>query len=140
MSAILNRRHVQRAFQIRGLSIRSDACDAVINVLRRQEETAEALQQLIRSVKDYILRNSAATTIVTKEILTVVVSELSKDSQDILDESIQLLGAFETPRLMYDSMRKEFTLLRKEDEDRSLHAKGAEYKVSITKTPRKQIS
>ncbi len=131
---MLSRRHVQRAFQIRGLSIRSDACDAVINVLRRQEETTEALQQLIRSVKDYILRNSTATTIVTKEILTVVVSELSKDSQDILDESIQLLGAFETPRLMYDSMRKEFTLLRKEDEERSLHAKGAEYKVSITST------
>jgi hypothetical protein len=97
--------------------------------LRRQDETTEALQQLIRSVKEHLLRNSASTTIVTKELLTIVVSELSKDSQDILHESIQLLGAFETPRLMYDTMRKEYLLLRKEDEERSLHAKAAEYKV-----------
>jgi hypothetical protein len=129
MPQSLNRRHVQRAFQMRGLSVRSDACDAVINVLRRQDETTEALQQLIRSVKEHLLRNSASTTIVTKELLTIVVSELSKDSQDILHESIQLLGAFETPRLMYDTMRKEYLLLRKEDEERSLHAKAAEYKV-----------
>jgi len=91
----INRNKVQRAFKMRGLSIRLDACDAAI---------------------------------VTKQILTVVVSELSKDSQDIMAESVQLLGAFETPRLAYDSMRKEFTLLR--NEERSLHAE-AEHKIDM---------
>lgn len=129
----INRNKIQRAFKMRGLSIRLDACDAALNVLRAGQEDGNndgALNLLISAVKEYMMTNSNSSAIesyvVTKQILTVVVSELSKDSQDIMAESVQLLGAFETPRLAYDSMRKEFTLLR--NEERSLHAE-AEHKV-----------
>jgi len=122
-----NRNRIQRAFKMRGLSIRLDACDAVLNVLQRQEDPQQALNVLLNALKEHMATNNIASigaAVVTKQLLSVVVSELSKDSQDIMAESVQLLGAFETPRLFYDSMRKEFTLLS--NEERSLHSEAVD--------------
>jgi DNA polymerase epsilon subunit 2 len=123
----VSRKRVQRAFQMNGLTLRVDACDGVLNVLKREDHPVEALQDLIENIKAHMSQhhNTSATSntsagIVTQELLQVVVSELSHDAQDIMSESIQLLNALETPRLNYDAMRKEFTLLKDNEEKRSL--------------------
>lgn len=40
-----------------------------------------------------------------------MVAELSRNGRDVTEEALQLLNAYQTPRLEYDSMRKVFTLV-----------------------------
>ena len=108
---MMNKRQVQRYFQMSGLTLRADACEGVLNVLKREDNPKEALGELIDSLKSQMLDD---TGIVTQQLLAQVVSQLSHDSQDIMSESIQLLTSFELPRLHYDVMRKEFSLLKPE--------------------------
>lgn len=66
--------------------------------------------ELIDSLKSQMTSDGDTSGIVSQELLAKVVSQLSHDSQDIMSESVQLLSAFETPKLTYDTMRKEFKL------------------------------
>ena len=44
-------------------------------------------------------------------LLEEVVAELSRNGRDVTEEALQLLNAYQMPRLEYDSMRKTFTLV-----------------------------
>eukprot|EP00559_Dactyliosolen_fragilissimus_P002415 CAMPEP_0184863990 /NCGR_PEP_ID=MMETSP0580-20130426/13271_1 /TAXON_ID=1118495 /ORGANISM="Dactyliosolen fragilissimus" /LENGTH=576 /DNA_ID=CAMNT_0027362609 /DNA_START=22 /DNA_END=1752 /DNA_ORIENTATION=+ len=117
----LMRRRINRAFKMRGLSIQLPAIDALMNVLKRESpQVAESvLLNIIDEVKDKLMKQSSTSSsyssqvIVTKSLLSNVVAELSRDGEDITNEALQLLDAFETPRLFYDGMKKQFTLLER---------------------------
>ena len=122
-----NRRKIARMFKMRGLSIQAPALDALLNVLRREEEASnssvssvyDTLYNIIDEIKEHMMsmpsRNSASSSlqqlVVTKKLLSDVVSEMSRNEKDVQDESLQLLDAFDMPRLVYDSMKKNFSLV-----------------------------
>jgi len=116
-SSTVKKRQIMKQFKMRGLSIHSDATDAVINVLQREESQnqKEKLQIILNEIKKY-----PNIMVVTKEKLSEVVALLSESVEDVMNESIQLLQAYETPRLEYDAMFKRFCL--KEKELRSFHS------------------
>lgn len=116
------KRKITRAFKIRGLSVQASALDAILNVLRREPARSidTVLQNVIDEVRDKMMTISSLSTslqlVVTEEILSEVVAEMSRDADDVTKEALQLLNALDTPRLAYNGMRKQFSLLDEEAE------------------------
>jgi len=123
----MNRRKVARAFKMRGLAVQASALDAMMNVLSR--ESPSSCSEILQAVLDEIRERSSSSSsssrnmVVTKRLLAQVVADMSRDGEDLTEESLQLLDAFDTPRLNYDTMRKQWSLLLKE-ESRSLLAEA----------------
>ena len=132
-----SRRRVARAFKMRGLVVQASALESLLNVLQREapQQSQEALHAILDEIKERLMSaqtgpggggggGRTAQLVVTKSLLADVVADLSRDGGDVTDESLQLLDAFSTPRLAYDSMRKHFTLMTDRAEKRSLHAEA----------------
>ena len=62
--------------------------------------------------------------IVTSSLLEDVVADFRRDAKDVTDEAVQLLDAFHMPRLDFDRMRKNFTLIPYGKEERTLYGKA----------------
>ena len=136
-----SRRRVQRAFKMRGLAVQAGALDAMLNVLSREssQSSQDVLTAVLDEIKERLMQSDRGggkggrggggggggqQLVVTKSLLADVVADLSRDGGDVTEEALQLLDAFSTPRLSYDSMRKQFTLLTDRMEKRSLHGEA----------------
>lgn len=62
--------------------------------------------------------------IVTSSLLEDVVADFRRDAKDVTDEAVQLLDAFHMPRLDFDRMRKNFSLIPYGKEERTLYGKA----------------
>jgi len=124
-SSTMDRRRVTRAFKMRGLSIQSPALDAMMNVLQR-DPSEEILHAVLDEIKERNMSSPDPSLVVTKQLLSNVVADMSRDGGDVTDEALQLLNAFDTPRLRFDTMRRQFNLLSKdmEPKGRSLHGEA----------------
>ena len=121
-----DRKRVARTFKSRGLTIQSTALDALLNVLSRETHD-ETLFAIIDEVKDRLITGGGpGGNVVTTSLLEEVVAELSRDAKDVTDEAVQLLDAFQTPRLEFDALRKQFSLLDDAKEKRSLYGKATD--------------
>jgi hypothetical protein len=119
-TAHLSRRQVIRAFKMRGLSLQSSALDAMMNVLQRESSRSnDVLQAILDEIRERILSARSQQPIVTKGLLADVVADMSRDGRDVHEEALQLLDAYNTPRLEFDAMRKQFSLLTRDNEPRS---------------------
>lgn len=108
MNSASVRKRTTRIFKSRGLTIQSSALDALLNVLSREDQahnSDDALNAIISEIK---LRNAK---VVNVSLLEEVVAELSRNGRDVTEEALQLLNAYQMPRLEFDSMRKTFTLV-----------------------------
>ncbi|KAL7471464.1 hypothetical protein ACHAXS_011823 [Conticribra weissflogii] len=125
------RKRLTRIFKMRGLSIQAPALNALMNVLRRENDHPsgdDILFAIIDEVKERMIQRGgsggggggANQFIVTTDLLEQVVADLSRDENDVTEEAVQLLDAFKTPRLGYDVMRKQFSLTRFGKEGRSI--------------------
>lgn len=114
VSMLPYRQKINKAFKVRGLSIQSQAVDALLNVLQREDASSfdTMLHEIIDEVKGRLMSSDSAgpQLVVTKTILADVVAEWSRNSDDVVDEALQLLDAFDTPRLVFNSLKKEFKL------------------------------
>lgn len=135
-SQFQNRRKIARAFKMRGLAVQPSALDAMMNVLRREapHKAQETLQSILDEIKERMMSSAgdsqSSQLVVTKRFLSAVVADMSRNGGDFTEEAVQLLDAFQTPRLSYDSMRKQFTLITDSIESRSLFA-DAVHKVDM---------
>ena len=135
---------------MRGLAVQAGALDAMLNVLSREssQSSQEVLTAVLDEIKERLMQSDRGgggkggrggggggssagggggggqQLVVTKSLLADVVADLSRDGGDVTEEALQLLDAFSTPRLSYDSMRKQFTLLTDRMEKRSLHGEA----------------
>jgi len=127
MVETLSKRKILRIFKMRGLSMQSKACDATLNVLSREEpdQQQEKLELLLSEIK-----KRSSINIVTTQVLSEVVASMTQSEEDVMNESMELLQAFDTPRLWYDDMRKRFTLDNTSNGRKSLHA-DADVKVNM---------
>ena len=121
-----DRKRIARTFKSRGLTIQSTALDALLNVLSRETHD-ETLFAIIDEIKDRLITGGGpGGNVVTTSLLEEVVAELSRDAKDVTDEAVQLLDAFQTPRLEFDATRKQFSLLDDASEKRSLYGKATD--------------
>jgi hypothetical protein len=114
------RRQVTRAFKVRGLTLQASALDGMMSVLAMETDSGaeDVLRAILEEVRERTL--SSSQKIITKKLLADVVADMSRNAKDVIDEALQLLDAFETPRLHYDTTRKQFTLMTERKEKRSL--------------------
>jgi hypothetical protein len=108
--APLSRRQVVRSFKMRGMALQASACDAVMNVLDREQQ---AKHDVLNALLDELCERRQP--VITQELLASVVADLSRDGRDVHEEALQLLNAYDTPRLDYDTMRKQFTLVNEQE-------------------------
>lgn len=134
------RKRIARIFKMRGLAVQSSALDALLNVLRREKAAAsssaaaarraenETLLAIIDEIKDRMVADGRGTAanVVTTAQLEDVVAELSRDAKDVTDEAVQLLDAWSTPRLAFDTMRKQFGLVKCGTAPRSLYGEAVD--------------
>ena len=118
---------------MRGLSIQAPALDALMNVLQRESHRSkdDILFAVIDEIKERMIQGGCSSSngkiqqcVVTTSLLEEVVADSSRDANDVADEAVQLLDAFKTPRLSFDSMRKTFSLIGCGDEKRSLYGEA----------------
>ena len=109
MESSLSRRQVIRAFKVRGLALQAPALEAMMNVLQREQVASnnEVLQAILDEIRDRRLPQP----IVTESLLAEVVADMSRNGRDVHEEALQLIDASDTPRLDYDTMRKQFSLI-----------------------------
>jgi hypothetical protein len=126
----MTRRQVTRSFKVRGLTLQASALDGMMSVLAMETDSGaeDVLRAILEEVRERTL--SSSQKIITKKLLADVVADMSRNAKDVHDEALQLLDAFETPRLHYDTTRKQFTLMTEGKEKRSLFGEP-EDKVSI---------
>ena len=123
VGGLLSRRRVARSFKLRGLTLQASALDALMNVLSRESNQEETLRALLDASQERLGRHQGSR-IVSKELLSDIVVDMSRNSADILDEAVELMDAHETPRLHYNAMHKQFTLVR--DEQRSFFGQASD--------------
>jgi DNA polymerases epsilon N terminal len=116
---IITRRSVTRAFKVRGLTLQAAALDGMMSVLAKEKKD-DVLKAVLDALREHTLTSASSQKVITKELLATVVADLSRNAKDVNDEALQLLNAFETPRLHYDTTRKQFTLMTHGKEKRSL--------------------
>ena len=73
-----------------------------------------------------MIQDGQGTNVVTTFLLEEVVAELSRDAIDVTDEAVQMLDAFKTPRLDFDTMRKNFSLVEFGAEKRSIYGEAVD--------------
>lgn len=105
--APLSRRRVIRAFKMHGLALQAPALEAMMNVLQRENSSQEVLDAILDEIRDRRLQQP----VVTEALLADVVADMSRDGRDVQEEALQLLDAYDTPRLDFDTMRKQFSLV-----------------------------
>ena len=114
-STLKFRQRIVKAFKVRGLTIQSQAVDGLLNVLLREDDASfeTMLHDIIDELKGRLMMSDSEIPqlIVTKSMLADVVAEWSRNSDDVVDESLQLLDAFETPRLIFNDLKKEYKLI-----------------------------
>ena len=130
---LANRRSILKSFKIRGLTLQTSACDAILNILKREDPAQH--QTLVHSLADEIkersIRNNSDNyNIVSKDLVTELVAEHTRNETDIVSEALQLLNAFEMPRLKYDVMRRQFHLFSDSQESRSIYG-DANHKIDM---------
>eukprot|EP01082_Thalassiosira_pseudonana_P006335 g6143.t1 g6143 contig20:917343-919339(-) len=110
------RKRITRIFKMRGLSIQAPALNSILNVLKNEPPTSkdDTLFAIIDEIKEKMTTVGGGgmnQCVVTTDLLEDVVADMSRGAKDVTEEAVQLLDAFKTPRLEYDSMRKVFSLV-----------------------------
>jgi len=73
-----------------------------------------------------MIQDGRGGNIVTTSLLEEVVAEMSRDAKDVTEEAVQMLDAFRMPRLEFDTMRKNFSLVNFGKGKRSLYGEAVD--------------
>jgi len=134
-----DRKRLTRIFKMHGLSLQASALDTLLDVVQREAEVGRkkadvnnVIFNIIDEIKDRRIqggngsggRSSSVGNIVTSALLEDVVSDFRRDSKDVSDDAVQLLDAFHMPRLDFDRMRKNFSLVPFGKEERTLYGEA----------------
>ncbi|KAL7496415.1 hypothetical protein ACHAWT_004572 [Skeletonema menzelii] len=133
------RKRLTRIFKMHGLSLQASALDTLCDVVQREAEVGRnkadvnnVIFNIIDEIKDRRIqggngsggRSSSMGNIVTSALLEDVVADFRRDAKDVSDDAVQLLDAFHMPRLDFDRMRKNFSLVPFGKEDRELYGEA----------------
>ncbi|RLN63551.1 hypothetical protein BBP00_00004060 [Phytophthora kernoviae] len=123
---IMASKRVLRACKLQGLSLHADALRRLTEELTN--ETSLQLEDVIYALKNNIDRSKMTTSVVTLEALESALDTLLAVSAENDFEQIQVFGAFDMPRLHFNSHNSSYEL--KADAHRRLHA-GPEARLQL---------
>jgi len=104
----LNARNIQRRMKVRGLELRPDALSAIQSVLKNELNPASSLDKLITVIKEKMAAHGTPGCIVDKRLVSEAVLDLSKNDEDLINESITVWDAFRIPHSTYNATSRTF--------------------------------
>ncbi|KAH7476908.1 DNA polymerase epsilon subunit 2 [Phytophthora ramorum] len=119
-------KRVLRACKLQGLSLHADALRRLTDELTN--ESSLQLEDVIYAIKNNIDRSKMTTSVVTLGALESALDTLLAVSAENDFEQIQVFGAFDTPRLHFNTHNNSYEL--KADAHRRLHA-GPESRIQL---------
>ncbi|KUG00664.1 DNA polymerase epsilon subunit 2 [Phytophthora nicotianae] len=119
-------KRVLRACKLQGLSLHADALRRLTDELTN--EASPQLEDVIYAIKNNIDRSKMTSSVVTLEALESALDTLLAVSAENDYEQIQVFGAFDTPRLHFNTHNNSYEL--RADAHRRLHA-GPESRIQL---------
>lgn len=102
-------RMIGRAFKKGGYIIQADAVRALQNVLKNEDDPKASLELVIQTMTRKLDNGTASSgNIISVDLIMHVVAELTRDVDDITNDSLQVVSAFDTPIVKYDQVNKSF--------------------------------
>lgn len=112
------RKKIQRKSKIRGYNLKVDALNEILSFISHFEDSSEdeTIDFFLQHLEDYLENSSLKSTIIDKEPVHHVVSELLKTAAAVEESAttsaapnaIRVVHAFDIPKFKYDSIRKQF--------------------------------
>ena len=65
---------------------------------------------ILDTIHEQIEKREIMSNVITLEILTAIIGDLTSNQQDLIEESIQLIDAFHTPQLDFNEISKTYTM------------------------------
>ena len=121
------RRKVVTNFKLQGLSLKSDACSLLVDVLGpygNQDNINEIIDHIIEAVQKQPLKSS----LVDRETVEIAVEECNEASDADSEKALVVIDAFTVPKFTYNTDRKKF--LPADVKSLKLHA-GADSKAAL---------
>ena len=111
MAQQLNRK-INTAFKRHGLSLRGDAFSALRGFFLEVDEKEQPINDILTHIISSIKRQELTSSFVSEAmIITALESHSNHSSQQLPGEGIQILDAFSTPKLFYNSVRRTFNIV-----------------------------
>ena len=107
-SQSLTTRQISKRFRSLGLILQKEAVFAVQNVLKNEVEPVEAMELILDAVTKKIEISNENSSVVNINMIETVVAELTREEDDIANESISVISAFDTPIVQYSAVNKSF--------------------------------
>ena len=120
-SQSLTTRQISKRFRSLGLILQKEAVFAVQNVLKNEVEPVEAMELILDAVTKKIEISNENSSVVNINMIETVVAELTREEDDIANESISVISAFDTPIVQYSAVNKSF-YFGDRSQQHSLHA------------------
>jgi DNA polymerase epsilon subunit 2 len=126
---IISARDLSRAFKQRGFIIQANAVRGLQNALKPGPGIV-AEKEVVLSWVDNVIAHltkkidngggGIVGNVVTEALMSEVVAELTRDQDDIVRDSLQVISAFDTPIVKFDTVNKSFYFGSRE-KAKSLH-------------------
>jgi len=98
---------IQTTFKLSGLSVRLEACKYLIGLLTPVE--VEERQGWIDKILEQVQSQNLKSNVIDKDLLSAAVKECTnQESGNSSVETINIISAFETPRLTFSQERKKY--------------------------------
>ena len=68
------------------------------------------MKLLIDTIHEQIEKREIVSNVISLDILTTIIGELTSNQQDLIEESIQLIDAFQTPQLDFNEISKTYSM------------------------------
>jgi hypothetical protein len=98
------------AFKRRGLSLTSDSSKDLARQLKDDTDKLGSLSIILDTIRARIEKREIKSSLISKDIITSVILELTATEKDLELESTQLLDAFSSPCMSYDEKTKSYNL------------------------------
>lgn len=100
-----------RQFKLCGLSIQMDARHNLKRVLENEMDFNQALDDVLRNIKDRIERREISSSVITSTIIESVVIDRTEDVNELQMASTQVFDAFNSPKLIYNEQQKTYSII-----------------------------
>ena len=90
--------------------MQKEAVFAVQNILKDESDPILAMEYILNAITKKIEISNAQGSVVNKDMIETVVAELSRNEDDISNDSISVVSAFDLPTVKYSAVTKGFTL------------------------------
>jgi DNA polymerase epsilon subunit 2 len=125
----LTLRDITKAIKLKGLTLQAKAVQAIERTIKDEPNQSESLDTILESIKQHLDVNPSLSKIIDEDTVSSVIADCTKMDEDVEAERFQLLNAMETPKLVFHSFKKLFSL-ENVSKGSSLHS-GPQAKVAM---------